>query len=283
MDPSTLPALNIRVDQLLFDKLPAMSIQAQLRPTAAGSAIKHFAINNKLYQISGSGLWTKKQTQLSGDFDSKKLDQVLQSFSLPAFILADQTKLKFNFSWPGAPWQVSFKQLSGQLTANLEHGSLPDAGSDNAASIGFGKILNLLSINSLPEHLSLNFSDIAAKGFSFNSLEGEFNLGQGTIKVPKLVIKGGSADVKSHGCIDLSQERYQLVMEVKPHLTSGLPIIAALAAGPIIGAVSLVANAIISPTISNITSSTYLLTGPWATPVNLPYPSDKAASAALRC
>jgi len=283
IDPSHLPALNIRIEQFLIGTQNAFNIQAKLRPNASGTTISELKLSNNLYQLEGGGLWTKQHTQVTGTADTSKLQQVLASFALPNFIQADQSHLQFKLQWPGAPWQVTFAGVTGTLKTDLSTGSLPDVGSDHATSMGLGKVLNLLSINSLPQHLSFNFNDIAAKGFSFNSLEGDFELRQGLLKVPKLQLKSGVADVKAHGCINVSQQNYQLVMQVKPHLTSSIPIIAAIAAGPIIGAVSLVANAVISPTINNITSSTYLLTGPWAAPINQKYASDQAASDLLNC
>lgn len=283
-DPSHIPALNVRIEQFLIGEQGAFAIQAKLRPIASGgTAISELKLNNDLYQMVGNGVWTPKQTQVNGSIDTRQLQQVLQRLSLPTFIQADQSHVQFKLQWPGAPWQVTFATLAGTLSTKLSSGSLPDVGSEHATSIGFGKILNLLSINSLPQHLSFNFNDVAAKGFSFNTLEGAFELRGGLLKVPKLEVNSGVADVKAHGCIGVSQQNYQLVMQIKPHLTSSIPILATIAAGPIIGAVSLVADAIISPTINQITSSTYLLTGPWAAPVNQKYASDQAASAALRC
>ena len=280
-DLTSIPAMNIDAQQLHVGQQFIAHVTLQLRPTTQGIAIKEVKLNTPLYQMTGSGQWTPAFSQFVGDLSTQKLTTLLTHFSLPAFIDSSDSQVHFDLQWPGAPWQVDFTHVKGHLTAIFTNGSLPDVG--NSASSSFGKLLNLLSISSLPQHLSFNFSDLSAKGFSFKHIKGEFDLAEQQVNVPALTIDSALANVNAHGCLNLPEQSYQLVMEVKPHLTSTLPIIATIAGGPILGAVSLAANMLISPAVSQIASSDYLISGPWADPNQQRYDSYQAADAALHC
>lgn len=282
-DPTTLPAMNIEATHLLLGKQAIDQASVQLRPRSDRVVIPRFSLQTAFYQVTGKGQWSQDRSQVSGQLQTQQLASLLQSFDLPVFVSADQSQVQFQLQWPGAPWQWSLADSTGQLTTTLTRGSLPQVGADHRTSMGFGKALSLLSVNSLPQHLSLNFQDITDNGFSFNQLHGVFDLNQGRLKVPELTLQASMADVQSHGCINLEQENYQLVLHIMPHLTSSLPVLATLAGGPILGAVSFVANEVMSPTVANMTGRTYVLAGPWANPSNQAYPSDKAATAALHC
>lgn len=283
IDPSHLPAMDIHADHVVFGQQSGTLTQMQIRPAASGLSIPTIKWQNALYQVTAHGQWNQQQTQFTGLLSTRKIQALLQSFSLPSFILAESSQFQFNVQWPGAPWQMALAKAQGHFTTKMSRGSLPSVGSDHAASMGFGKVLNLLSLNSLQQHLTLHFQDLTDQGFSFNQLNGTFDLNQGSLKIPKLTIAASLADVEAHGCLDLQQQNYQLALQIEPHLTSSLPVLATLAGGPIIGAIGLVANVIASPTISQITASHYALTGPWTNPQDIKYSSAEAAAAVLQC
>lgn len=283
IDPSHLPSINIRADHVVFGQQSGTLTQMQLRPSAVGLSIPTIVWQNDLYQLKAHGLWSANQSQFTGQLNTKKIQGLLQSFGLPSFILADSSQFKWTIQWPGAPWQMNLAKAQGHFTAKMNRGSLPSVGSEHAASMGFGKVLNLLSLNSLQQHLTLNFQDLTDQGFSFNQLDGTFDLDQGSLKIPRLTILASLADVGAHGCLNLQQKNYQLALQIEPHLTSSLPVLATLAGGPILGAIGLVANAIGSHTLSDITASHYTLTGPWAAPKDVKYASAQEAAAVLKC
>lgn len=283
IDPSHLPAMDVRADHVVFGQQSGTLTQMQLRPSATGVSIPTIKWQNDVYQLTARGQWSQQQSQFTGQLDTKKIQVLLQSFGLPSFILADSSQFQWSVQWPGAPWQMELAKAQGHFTAKMNRGSLPSVGSDHAATMGFGKVLNLLSLNSLQQHLTLHFQDLTDQGFSFNQLDGAFDLDQGSLKIPKLTIAASLADVEAHGCLNLSQKNYQLALQIEPHLTSSLPLLATLAGGPILGAIGLVANAIASPTLSHITASHYALTGPWANPKDVKYASAKEAAAVLTC
>ncbi len=276
-----IPAMNINGQQLSFGQQVIHHVQLQLRPRNNGIAIENLKLHSDLYQIAAAGNWTTNLSQLTGTLTTKKLSDLLSSFDLPTFIESSDSQVHFNLQWPGSPWQVNFAHLHGHVLATLNNGSLPEVGNNTSSS--FGKLLNLLSINSLPQHLSFNFTDLSAKGFGFTRIKGDFTLAAGHVAVPTLTINSALANVNAHGCLNIPEQSYQLVMEVKPHLTSTLPIIATIAAGPIIGAVSLAADMLISPAVSQLASTDYVISGPWANPHYQRYDSYLSASATLHC
>ena len=102
---------------------------------------------------------------------------------------------------------------------------------------------------------------------NFDDIHGDFQLNQGIAVTKNTVLEGPIARIALAGNINLVNQTYDLQVQVTPHLTSSLPLIAAIAGGPVVGAAAWVANKLINPVINKITTDHYHITGPWSKPV----------------
>ncbi len=103
---------------------------------------------------------------------------------------------------------------------------------------GFGKLLGVLSLQSLPRRISLDFRDVFSEGFAFDEIIGNVRIVNGVMSTDNLALIGPAAKVNIAGETDLAKETQRLAVRVQPSLSGGVSAGAALLflANPIVGA-----------------------------------------------
>lgn len=264
-----IPAINLYAKDVRYNAMDFGNVQLKLRPVLAGIAIRDLETGNASYHLIASGIWRRqanKTTELTGQLDSPNLSGFLRSLELPASITANQAHIRFNLQWSGAPYEISFSRLRGNFSFNIANGQIVDIGSSAEAKLSFGKLLTFLSLQSLGRRLQLDFSDLQEKGFDFTSMEGNFNLRGKNAYTRDVSIEGPVAAITILGRVGLQAKDYDLTIRVVPHFTSSLPVIVGLAGGPIAGAITWIANAVLGSTVQKIAETSYRITGSWAKP-----------------
>jgi uncharacterized protein YhdP len=84
---------------------------------------------------------------------------------------------------------LDYPSLSGQFNVNIEGGQFLKA------EPGIAKLLGVLSLQSLPRRLTLDFRDVFSEGFAFDFARGDVNIEQGQARTNNLQMKGVSAAV----------------------------------------------------------------------------------------
>lgn len=264
-----IPAINLTAQDVRYDKMDFGKVQLKLRPVLAGIAIRGLQAGNASYHLIANGVWHRqenKKTEFIGQLDSPDLSSFLRNWGLPASITAEQAHIRFNLQWPGAPYAINLARLQGSFSFNATNGQIVDIGSSAEAKLGFGRLLTFLSLQSLGKRLQLDFSDLQAKGFDFTNMQGHFNLRNGNAMTRDVTIEGPVAAISIVGRVGLQAKDYDLKIKVLPHFTSSLPVIVGLAGGPIAGAITWVANAVLGSTVQKIAETSYRITGSWAKP-----------------
>jgi uncharacterized protein YhdP len=131
---------------------------------------------------------------------------------------------------------------------------------------GAGRVFGLLSIGTLQRRLSLDFSDLLDKGFSFDEVQGTFTLLEGDAYTNDLMIQGPSARIDLAGRIGLTAQDYDQLVTVTPEITSSLPVAGALAGGPAVGAALFLAQRLMGAQVDRMARYRFRVTGPWEDP-----------------
>ena len=138
---------------------------------------------------------------------------------------------------------------------------------ETESRLGLGKLFSLFSLQTIPRRLKLDFSDLSNEGFSFDKCEGDFLLDHGVLRIKNATMDGPVAHATSYGEINLLQQWYALTVHVFPHVTSSLPVVAAIAGGPVVGVAAFMASKILTSSMQKVTETAYRVTGPWKDPV----------------
>ena len=148
----------------------------------------------------------------------------------------------------------------------LKKGRLLDIGQNAQNKLGLGRLLNFFSLQSIPHRLTLNFSDLSKKGFVFSHLHSNIDLAYGVMRLSDTKIDGSVANVSVSGFINLIAKKCNITMSIAPEVTSSAPVIATIAGGPVVGAVTWVANKILSPGIGKALLVQYIIQGSLSSP-----------------
>ena len=117
-----------------------------------------------------------------------------------------------------------------------------------------------MSIQALPEKLVGDQS----QGLNFSQLKGDITLNQGGWQVSQLSIKSSELSAMGNGYGHLSTGQVNCWLDVQPHLTGSVPVIAAFAGGPVVGVASWLVNKLfVSPVVSSAVAQSFHISGQW--------------------
>lgn len=272
-----LPALNFTSDDFRHEGRQLGKVVLILSRYKGGVHIDELRADTSSFNLKAGGSWGVKNkveySDLKGRIKSKDVQKTLKEWDIPASIHAKNGQVDFDLAWLGSLFDPAFVQLAGKVKLQVKQGWIEGLGQGTDTKVGFGRLLNILSISSLPKRLQLNFSDLTHKGFDFETINGDFSLREGSAYTTNARVEGSVADIDIHGRIGLASRDYNVRFTVVPNLTSSLPMVATLAGGPIAGALTWAADKMLGSQVNKISSSIYQVTGPWEKPVVKPVKS----------
>lgn len=132
-----------------------------------------------------------------------------------------------------------------------------------------GRILSLLSIESLEHLLAKPFDLIAPKrkGFDFEVEEATFSIVNGTLHTNNFHLQGKLADVKAKGSINMVKQDYHLYITIFPYLTAFLPVNLAFTGEPVVTGMIWFVDKIMAVVVNRLIRVNYSVTGPWNNPI----------------
>ncbi len=265
-----IPPLDIDAKDFQYGLSKIGGVQLQVTPMDRGLRIDNLKIYSELVQLSLTGTWLSEkdaqQTNLAGTAAFKNLGKALFEWNVSKKLRGGQGDANFSINWPSAPYDITVKGMQGNVHVEMKNGALVNLGVATDTKIGIGKVLNLLSFQSILRRLSLNFNDISTAGYSYDIFRGDFTILDGHINTNNTYVNGPVAQLKMHGGVNMVKKNYDLIINMSPHLTSSLPVVATIIGGPIVGAATFLANVLVSPEIETAIGETFLLTGNWDEP-----------------
>lgn len=285
LNPTLLPTLNISVDDFMLDNKKLGQLTLTARPIDGGQEITKLQTQSGALNIQAKGTWTVQNqqhyTRLQGNFQSKQFKRALRALGIAPSIDNNKTNIDFSLNWPGAPYEFSMAALNGSAYFKMSDGRIDNLSKQTSQMIGIGRMLNMLSVSSIPKRLRLDFSDLTEKGLHFNEFKGNVLILNGDATTNDAMLDGPVSRIRWKGRVGLSQRDYDLIMRIEPHMTSSLPVVAAIAGGPVVGPVAGVAtwmmNKAIAPDLERMSSYTYEIKGPWKEPMVRPIDPSRNA------
>jgi uncharacterized protein (TIGR02099 family) len=266
-DPTKLPPLRFNVQDLRLGALVLGVADLQAQPVPAGLRIDRFDTTSDAIQLRSRGQWLRagegaSRSTFSVGFGADSLGDMLGAFGLAGMVEDGETRGRLDGSWPGSPGAFALARFEGTLAVEVGEGQLLEVEPG-----GGGRVLGLISLAEIPRRLSLDFSDFFDKGFGFNTMKGEFVFADGRARTDLLQINGPAAEIRVSGSTDLRAQVYDQRIEVLPKAGGALPVIGAIAGGPVGAAVGAVAQAVLQKPLKQAARTVYQVTGPWKEPV----------------
>lgn len=278
---SSIPALDVKVDRLVVGdldlgrlQLSAVNqsreerLQAEQADRPRVWRLQELRIENPESVTVAKGNWQYGKS-LSNQLTSIDLQQevsdaggLLARFGMPGVFKGGKGSLTGQLSWNDAPSEIDYGSLSGQLKLTSKNGQFLKA------DPGVAKLLGVLSMQSLPRRLTLDFKDVFSDGFAYDSLDADITLTKGVGRTPNFKMISPAATVVVDGSFNLAKETQNLNVLVLPGLSpaGGSLIYSVIAANPAIGLASLVADYLLKDPLSKAFSFEYKVTGTWTQP-----------------
>lgn len=261
-----LPDLSIVVDDLRWGerRIGKLEATAHNRPmTALGREwrLDELVVRNAGATLTSSGGWLRPTpeeagtTRLKAAIVVRDAGDVLSSLAFDDVLRGAPGRVDLELSWAGRPSAFSLSTLSGPVSMELGAGQLLQV------EPGAGRLLSLLSMQHLLRRLTLDFRDVLAKGFRFDSFNAQSRLESGVLRVEKTALAGSAATVVTSGDVDLVNNILDLKALVLPSINTEGPSLALAVANPAVGIGTLIAQWVLKDQISNFLSTEYEVKG----------------------
>jgi len=264
-DPADLPALHLYARSFQYSGVELGETRVEAYPTANGFHFEKVDAASPQLSVQASGDWSLSETGQRSDFEirmaAESLGDFLNTMDISSSMQGGQTLVNFSAWWPGSPGAFALSRLNGQIDFSVVDGNITDA------SAGTGRLLGLLSIQALPKRLALDFRDVFDTGFSFDEATGTFKMENGTATTDDMLLKSSAASISVLGSTNLVDRQYDQLLTIRPGLGNTLPIIGALAGGPIGAAAGLALQGLLQGEIGEATKVQYTIKGDWDNPV----------------
>ncbi|WP_020182238.1 YhdP family protein [Methylotenera sp. 1P/1] len=265
------PALDLDVENFEIGdkKLGALTVDAF--ENGDDWQIQKLSISNTDFTLLADGTWhnwtRSPNTTFKFNLQSDSIGRSLRRFGQPDAVKGGKATLSGQLRWPGSPHEFETSGLNGNLKLEAEKGQIVKV------QPGVGRLLGLLSLQSLPRRLSLDFRDLFSDGFAFDKISATATATGGVLRSNDFYMTGPAAEAKIQGETNLKTETQNLKVTVIPHVSDSLSL-AALAGGPIVGAAAFVAQKILKDPFNKIASTDYVITGTWDNPQEIESKKD---------
>lgn len=264
---SPLPSLDIEVDdfELRGKRLGRLEVLAQAPAAARDWKLEKLQIQSPDATLHASGRWggeagAKRRTQLDWKLDIADAGKLLERLGQGQVLRGGKGVLAGQVGWDGSPLAPHYASMAGALNVQL------DTGTFLKAEPGVGRLLGVLSLQSLPRRFLLDFRDVFAEGFVFDGVTGDVKITAGIARSDNIRIRGLQAAVLVDGSTDLAAETQKLRVVVVPEVSAGGASLAYAAINPAIALGAFLAQLILSRPVAAANTREFHITGTWDDP-----------------
>jgi uncharacterized protein (TIGR02099 family) len=293
--PASMPALDIVVDDFELGprSLGRLEIEALNRPVSGtpGSPpewrLNRFNLTVPEATLQAHGNWARvaaqagtgpragglpRRTVLNFNLQARDAGVLLARFGMPGVIRQANGKIEGQLAWRGSPFHPDIPSLGGAFKVDMVDGQFLKA------DPGLAKLLGVLSLQSLPRRLTLDFRDVFSQGFAFDFLRGDVQVQDGVAHTNNLQMKGVNAAVMMEGSADVATETQNVRVVVVPEINAGTASLVASVINPAVGLGSFLAQWVLRRPLIESSTQTFQVDGSWYDPRVTPVPAAAAAS-----
>ena len=290
--PGALPALDIVVDdfELRGKRLGRVEMEAQNRGGDGAQRewrLSKFNILAPEASLTANGNWAvlatagagprapERRTVLNFKLDIRDSGDLLARMGMANVVRRGKGRMEGQVAWIGAPFSPDYRSMTGQINLNIESGQFLKA------DPGLAKLLGVLSLQSLPRRLTLDFRDVFSEGFAFDFVRGDVRIEQGVATTNNLQMKGVNAAVLMEGSANIDHETQDLRVVVVPEINAMTASLVATAINPVIGLGSFLAQVFLRGPLIEAATQEFRIDGTWTDPrvVRVPRRGRAAAPA----
>ncbi len=260
--PNDLPSMDAIVERFNWRGKELGRVEIAAQRAGEDWRVEKVAITNPDATVTGSGLWrggTPSRSKLDFELQSSDAGEFLGRVGYPGLVKGGKARMQGSLAWNGEPSALDYPSLSGELQLQAENGQFLEI------EPGLGKLISLMSLQSLPRRISLDFNDVFSKGFEFERIASSGHVDKGVMTVKDFRMRGAGAQVEMTGEVDLARETQNLRVRVVPSLGDSAATVIALV-NPLLAIPAAIAQKILKDPLGHIFAFDYGVTGSWADP-----------------
>ena len=146
-------------------------------------------------QLNVDGIWqnwlTQPRVQVNVQLLTNDVGKLLTRFGYPEGVRRGTAKVEGALAWSGSPQHLDYPTLTGNFVLDAAKGQFVKL------EPGIGKLLGILSLQSLPRRITLDFRDIFSDGLAFDEIVGAIKVVQGVASTENLRITGPAARINT--------------------------------------------------------------------------------------
>lgn len=262
----SVPPINFNCADTILNDHPFGRVEVLVRTQADGIVFDPINMAGEKDRLTARMTWIEKagrqSSALTGEIKSDDIHGSLLVWGVNSDVRDAEGDFTFDLSWPGGPSNFKVQNLTGTVHAKMSKGRF--VGVDP----GIGRLLGLLSLQSIGRRLKLDFSDVFQKGFGFDSLDSRIKIANAYAMTDKTDIKAPAANINITGKTGLVNKELDLDMYVHANVEGTVPILGAAVAiaNPVAGAAVWVADKMFDP-LANLSEHHYHISGTWNEPI----------------
>jgi len=282
------PALDVLVEdfELRGRRLGRLEVVAEIDRTERGGPARGFggdwkltrlALSNSDASLTAAGTWAglysgpggpsgperagqARRTTMDFELDLKDSGALLTRLGLEQALRAGAGRISGQLAWRGSPLSPDMRSMQGQLRLDMRSGQFLKA------DPGAARLLGVLSLQSLPRRLLLDFRDVFEEGFLFDSISGDVAVAGGVASTNNLRMLGIQAAVLMEGSADINRETQELRVLVVPEINAGTASLAYATINPALGLGTFLAQIFLRRPLMAANTREFSITGSWADP-----------------
>lgn len=275
--PASIPSLDIVVQDFDLGGKRLGKVELEAINQGAGAnrewRLSRFNVQNADATFTASGTWAvvpgassnlsvreRRRTHLDFKLDVVDAGELLGRFGMPGVVRNGEGRLEGQISWLGSALAPHYPSMAGNVHVQVEKGQFLKA------DPGVAKLLGVLSLQSLPRRLLLDFRDVFSQGFAFDFVRGDLDVDQGIAKTNNLQMKGVAAGVFMDGQADIAKETQNLRVVVVPEINAGGASLLWSTVNPVAGLSSFIAQLFLRGPMVNAATQEFSIDGSWTEP-----------------
>ncbi len=266
----TLPNLDLRVERFAYlgRELGSLVVAADNVGTNGHRwRVRQLSLTNDAATLNADGIWepvnggTRRRTTLDVSLEVRDAGALMDRLGFQGMVAGGTGHVKGSVGWAGAPFAYDVAGLDAHAGIALDHGRFLQT--NNTA----GRLLGILSLQSLARTATFSEGNLFASGFAWDTLRSEVEVKGGIARIQAFDLVGQSATAGLAGQADLVKETVDLRARILPQVdASGAAVLAGVAVNPVVGAGALLAQWLLRKPLSEALSMDYQVTGPWSSP-----------------
>ena len=266
-----LPAFDIAVDNFelgptKFGRLELAAVNTG-QGTAAAWRLNRLEVTNPDMKATATGDWSPgaagaRRMRIDFTLDISDAGATLARFGTPGAVAKGHGRLDGKLDWIGSPLDLDYASLNGNLGMRIDDGRFL-----KVDTRGAGRLLTVLSLQTLSRTLMADTRNAFGEGFAFSAIKADATVARGVMSTENFAMTGAGAAAFISGSVDLKNETQQLHLIVLPEIDASTAALALGVANPILGLGALLANTVLKAPLSRAFALEYDITGTLNDPV----------------